>query len=310
MNKQGVLFWIRSSIAFGLLLGSVAARAQTPAAPFTPSAQLSWEAFTEPIAIIETATPEPGRVAKVHVKRGSRVAKGDLLVELDSSLLEAQRRIAAQKAESTYQAESAQVRFQKLHERAETLLALSRDGGGTTRNEVRDAEAEARIAELAVVATAEEQLQMQLQLAEIDVRLEQRRIRSWIDGVVLELHRDPGEYVSSAEPLVVTVVDLSRLRATFYLPTAQTSRLSENTAVTLQFVATGQKVVGTVEYLAQVTLADSGRVRLDILIDNPTGELRSGVRCSLLLNEPTGLSLDRVSTSPANGQYRLMGRAQ
>jgi multidrug resistance efflux pump len=99
----------------------------------------SWEAFTEPYQLIEVAAPEAGRVAKVHVKRGSRVHAGDVLVELDNSVLQVKRKMAQKRIENRARLEAARVEFEKQQRRYDTLLALSREGAGTP-DELREAE--------------------------------------------------------------------------------------------------------------------------------------------------------------------------
>ncbi len=272
-SKKGILN------AWGLLLAS----GLIPEAAF---AQSSYEAFAQPVQVLDMAAAEPGRVSKVLVKRGDRVQPGDLLAELDTSVLQAHRRIAEQKTRSTAKLESTKVAYNKLQQRAATISGLRRDGGGATADEVLDAETEARIAQLAVQSAEEDLVLAGLELQEIDARIEQRRLRAEVQGIVVEIHRDPGEYVTGSEPLLVTVVDLSQLRATFYLPTDQTDTLADREVVAVEFFSTGQTVHGKVEYVGPITLADSGRVRVDVLIDNEEGKLRSGLRCVMDLSGP------------------------
>ena len=47
-------------------------------------------------------------------------------------------------------------------------------------------------------------------LDQIDAELQQKVIRSTIDGVVIEVHRRPGEYLSSSESKLATVVQLDK----------------------------------------------------------------------------------------------------
>ena len=244
----------------------------------------SWEAFTEPYQSIEVAAPEAGRVAKVHVKRGSRVHAGDVLVELDNSVLQVKRKMAQKRIENRARLEAARVEFEKQQRRYDTLLALSREGAGTP-DELREAEADARIAELHMASVEEELEEYALQLEEIQALIDQRRIQSEIDGVVTDVHREPGEFVSSVNPEVATVVDLSRLRISFFMPTSKVADLEQDAEVNVRFVGPNRELaIGKVEYIGDIIQADSGRVRVDVLIDNPNGEYRSGLRCALELN--------------------------
>ncbi len=240
----------------------------------------SLEAFTEPYRSIVVASPEPGRIAKLHVHRGSIVKAGDLLVELDTTVLAASRRIAEQRATTRAKVEAARVESEKKKRRYETLAALSNDGVGTPE-ELAEAEANARIAELGVTSAEEELQQYALELEEIITRIEQRRIRAEFDGIVTEIYRETSEFVSSVEPELVTLVDLSQLRAAFYLPTEDALKLSHGTTVGVKLIPADTTMRGTIEYIAPTTQAESGRVRVDVLIDNSSGAYRSGLRCTL-----------------------------
>ncbi|MCA8998642.1 MAG: efflux RND transporter periplasmic adaptor subunit [Planctomycetaceae bacterium] len=250
---------------------------------------LRYEAFTEPYRTIDVAAAEPGRIAQVHIRRGSRVREGDLLVELDSSVLEASQKAAARRVANTARLEALKVDHQLKQRRYETLLALSREGAGTAE-ELLTSESEARIAELQIEAAREELEQAQLELAEIEARIEQRRIRAYFDGIVTEVRKDPGEFVSAVEPEVATIVDLSRLRITFYLPTSRVEPLEEGQGCKLTLVDGSRGFAGTVEYVGPLTQADSGRVRVDIVIENGNQDLRSGMRCLLIDDRPHQLT--------------------
>ena len=264
------------------------------------SQSTTWEAFTEPYQQVEIAAPEPGRIAYVHVQRGANVKVGELLVELDTNILEAQKQVAAYRAKSRSKVDSAIVEYEKYQRRYETLRTLNEQGAGTP-DELQEAESDANVARLGV-ETAEEELKLyELQVNEIEARIEQRRIRSQFAGVVTEVHRKPGEYVSAVEPRVVTVVDLSKLRATFFLPTQQVIKLHKGLIVQVRFLEGKNSIAeAEIEHISSVTRADSGRVRVDVLIDNLNHQFRSGVRCSLV----SGKEPVRATSTPSVGPLR------
>lgn len=264
----------------GLVFLTVLLVATAVGADDRPLAVRAMEAFTEPFKVIELAAPESGRVASVHTQRGSHVKAGQLLVELDSQVQQAALKVAEQKASSTSRVEALQVEYNRKQRRYETLKELSRDGGGTAE-ELLDAEAETQIAKLNVKAAEDEIEQYKLEQKELEAQIEQRRVYSKIDGIVTEVPREVGEYVSSAEPHVITVVDLSRLRVTFFIPTEKAVTLTSGEHVAINLLGQSRIVDAEIEYVGPITQADSGRVRLDVVIDNARGELRSGQRCSM-----------------------------
>lgn len=236
-----------------------------------------FEGFAEPVRIIESAAAAEGRIAEVAVKRGDRVQRGDLLVMLDTSILEASLNIAKARAENTAKTEATQVEYELKQQRFDQLANLVKAGAGSPE-EVKRARAEAQVAHLNVVAAQQEQQLAALQLAEIEARLEQRCVRSPVDGIVTEVLKEIGEHVSTSNPHVATVVELDQLRLTFYLPTQLAMQIAPGQSLNITFPELSQQDVGKVEYVSQVTQADSGRVRVDVLLDNSKDQSRSGIR--------------------------------
>ena len=238
------------------------------------------EAFTEPIETVQLSCADTGIVGSVMVKRGMRVKKGDLLFELNMSVLAASKRIAAAKANGTAKLKAAQVEFDRKSKRHEKLVALLNDNAGSP-DEVAIAQADMEVARENISGIHEELEQNQLELQRIDSQMELRRIRTPISGDIVEIRRKPGEFLSHNDPHVITVVKLDTLRAIFHLPTSRASQFKKGDRTKVLLIETNQITEATIEYVAPITSADSGRVRIDALIDNSNGQFRSGVRCRL-----------------------------
>lgn len=242
----------------------------------------SLESFVEPYRKLDLAAAEPGRIAAIHVKRGAAVKAGELLVELDANLLQASRRVAEQRAQSTAKREALVIEAARKTRRLEALKSLRRGGVGTPE-ELSEAESEAKVAELRVQEAEEELERARLAIEELDAQIEQRRIRAKIDGVVAEIHREEGEFVSVADPKLVTLVDLRRLRVTCFVDTNVALELREGQAASIELIDSGVRVTGVMEYVAPLTQADSGRVRVDVVLENEGRRIRSGVRCRMVV---------------------------
>lgn len=243
------------------------------------------EAFTEPYQTIQIASAEPGIIANIKVQLGDMVDTGDLLFEMDMSVLEASRRLAQAKANSQARLKAAEVEHESKLKRYQQLVDLVKENAGSPE-EVERAKTQSEIARQGVAAIAEEKAQFALETKRIESQIEQRRIRSPIAGVVIEIHKKPGEYVSSNAPQLATVVQLQTLRAVFHLPTRTAVKLQRGDVVQIQLTETEQSAAAIVEYVAPITKADSGRVRVDVRIDNQLGQYRSGVRCRMLETIP------------------------
>ena len=249
------------------------------------------EAFTEPIEKIKVAAAEMGIVSAIHVELGDRVDPGQLMIEMDMSVLEASRRVVASKANSTARMKAAEVEYTIKRIRYEKLVLLVKDGAGSPE-EVERARADAEVALRNVEAILEENNQFQLEVKQYEAQIERRRIRSPIKGQVVEITKRLGEHVSTNDPHLVTVVQLDTLRAIFHVPTLRAQQLHKNDFVEVVLTETNQHAVGSIEYVAPITQGDSGRVRVDVLINNRDGEFRSGVRCRLIGKIEQQTSLD------------------
>ena len=252
------------------------------------------EAFTEPIDEIKVAAAETGIVTNVHVKRGDTVVPGDLLIELDMSVLEAARRIAEAKANNIAKRKAAEIEYEIKQARHEKLVRLRKEGAGSPE-EVKRAKADTEVARQNISALVEEAQLYQLEVKQHEAQMERRRIRSPIHGQVVDIKKRVGEHVSGNDPHMLTVVQLNRLRVTFYVTTAKAMNLKAGDFIKVLLPETRQSAHAQIEFIAPITHADSGRVRMDVLIDNAKGQYRSGVRCRLVESA-------RAAFSPSSNQ--------
>jgi multidrug efflux pump subunit AcrA (membrane-fusion protein) len=107
-------------------------------------------------------------------------------------------------------------------------------------------------------------------------------MRSPFSGVVTRVYHEEKECVGNTAP-VLTIMQLDKLRVTFTVPTAQVARLKVGQSVPLTFPNSGQKAAGKIEFISPVSEAESDTVRVKVLIENPQGKYRCGVRCALNL---------------------------
>ena len=237
-------------------------------------------AFTEPFQEIEVAASDSAAIQNVHVKLGDKVRKNDLLVTLDISVLNASRNMVKAKSEATATVRSLQIEHQLKKTRYEKLRELVKNGAGSPE-EVSRAKADEQIA-LEKVNVAREEVRInELELKRIDAEIERRRVRTPINGVVMHLERKIGESVSPNNPLLAIIFQLDKIRTTFYVATADATKLQLNQELPIYLVDQKISEIGIVEYVSPDTKADSGRVRVDIIIDNKKGTVRSGLSARL-----------------------------
>lgn len=269
---------------FGLILVAMTSVALAQLRKPTKMPRLSQsreiEGLTEPFKQIDLAPAESGLIAAIEVEEGETVRRGQLLARLDDLVLHTSLRIAKVQMESVGALRTAEAESRMRTNRHEKLAALQKEGHATAE-EVLLAQAEMEAAQ-ARVLTARETLEVRkLEHARIAAQIERRLIRSPIDGIVTRVFRDPSEFVSYTDPVVMTVVQLDPLIAVFTGTTEQVRDIRVGQKLTVRLASTAEPAQGEVVYVAPVLDAQSGAVRFKVRIDNKDGRFRSGDKCTL-----------------------------
>ncbi|MCA9126401.1 MAG: efflux RND transporter periplasmic adaptor subunit [Planctomycetales bacterium] len=237
----------------------------------------------QPWKASDVACLETGLLEELLVKRGERVSQGQPLATLESSIVKIQRDIAAAQAAARGRLDAAEAEV-ALGERKVAAFREARREQYGSQLELERAEADLRISKARLLAETEEHDLLLLQLARLDRQLEMRTVRAPFDGVVVEILKDVGEAVAALSSEVIRIVDVSRLRASFYLQPAELEGMTPGSAVTVRLGKHG-KSTAIVESIAPVADPESGLIEVSVLIDNPGGEVL-GSRCTLHIDEP------------------------
>lgn len=248
--------------------------------PRDARAQLPVESFTEPYRRVDLAPAEPGTVATIQVREGDSVKKGQVLATLEHDLLLVARETALANIASDGRLNAVRAELKLRQDRRNRLESLHQRGYATAE-EVATAQADLDVALANVQIAAEQQVLQSLELAKVDTMIERRKLRSPIDGYIVRVYREEGEYVSTSSPNVATIAQLDKLRATFSVSTSETRPMSVGQVVLIEFPDTQQKAKAVVESISPITDPESGTVRVRVVIDNPTSVYRCGRKCFL-----------------------------
>ena len=132
----------------------------------------------------------------------------------------------------------------------------------------------------AEMRAAEDELKLALlEVKRIRAQIDDRIIKSPIDGFVTEIHKQPGENVSQNEPQYATIVRVDQLKVRFYLDAATLKNSKVGDVVTLGIGESNKQVSGTVSFVSPVIDPDSGLGRLDAVIENSDLSIQSGIAC-------------------------------
>ena len=105
------------------------------------------------------------------------------------------------------------------------------------------------------------------------------------DGVVAEVHREVGESLPLADPRIVTLVQLDKLRTRFSASPEVAASLKPDQKVQVTLTQSDKKIDAVVERISPVIDAKSGTLEVHVVINNEKQKLRSGTRCLLEVEE-------------------------
>ena len=236
------------------------------------------QSFTEPYRTINLAAAESGIVIGLNVEEGDSVEKDQPLADLNQAVLKAGVEIARSHRDAVSGLNSAESELKLRSERLRKLQEL-RQNENSSEEEVNRALLEFEVAEARVLQVQEQLEIKRLEYERIRLQLALRTLTSPIDGVVTELYRDIGEFVSPADPVVLTIVQLNPLRATFSVPIADVKSLRKGQTVPVKVDGVAKPVNAQVELVSPVINAESQTVRVKVELPNPGNKIRSGAKC-------------------------------
>ncbi len=264
----------------------------------SPSITHAYEGLTEPFRQIDLAAAETGLMQEVAIEEGQAVRKGQILARLDDLVLQASLAVAAAQKEAIGQIRIAEAEFKLRSTRYRKLMELQQRGHATGE-EVTVAESEKEVAAAKLLQAKEALKVRQLEYNRTLAQIERRLIRSPVDGVVTNVFKEPYEFVSYAEPVVMTVVQLNPIVAVFTFNPNDAKALKLGQQFSVKLDSSKRPARGVVSYISPVLDAESGTVKVKVKIDNPSGKYRSGDKCTL--GEPDRTQL---GTKPKIPTYR------
>lgn len=247
IKKEEILLKYKSlALAAGLLLA--------PSLVFAQQDLPSLGCIIEPSIRIDVSSPVEGVLDKLRPKLGDKVKKGELLFSLKSGVEITSVELAKVRADFALRHYH---RNEDLYK--EDLISVHERDGFYTDYQVAQKELNQARAVLAL-----------------------RRVKSSIDGVVIDRFVEPGEFVTTAP--VMALAELNTLKVEVVMPASSLGSVASG--VVLQ-VYPAAPVGG--QYPAKVFLVDpiidaaSGTYRIRASIDNRQAKLPAGIECKVSL---------------------------
>lgn len=226
---------------------------------------------------IDIASRLTGFIRAVDVAEGTRVKKGQRLLSIDpteinAQLMEAEARVT-QAGARYHEAQSDQQRFKTLYD--QRLIAV---------NQYRKAELDLQLA-------AEELRAAEAQQSRIRAQLEYAEIRSPVSGVVIARHKQTGDIATPGLPLL-TIENVDTLVVKTFIKEHHIQHVTIGTRADIYIDATDLTTHGIVTKIVPAAEPGTYSYQVELTPDDAHG-LRSGMfaRVSFTLGHRNGLAL-------------------
>jgi RND family efflux transporter MFP subunit len=239
----------------------------------------SFDCVIDPSEVVKLGSPITGVLAEVLVNRGDIVSKGQPVAVIESSIEASTVKLNRLRAESTARIEAQRERLKLARSRVERTGQPR--GLVVTQDKFEELQAEAGVAGQELVREQQERQLAQLELERSQATLDQRTIRSTIDGIVNEKKLSAGEFVNQ-EGYIVTLSRLNPLHVEVYLPVI----FFRQVRVGMEGTVHPAPPIGNT-YPAAVSVVDrvfdpaSGTFGVRLTLPNPGNVLPGGQRCKV-----------------------------
>ena len=236
------------------------------------------ESFTEPYRRVAVPAPEIGTLSELLVVEGDAVEQDQLLARMDDTVLIASLEVARAAKDATGSLRAAEATVKARQKQLDSYTAL-RERGNATQREMDRAEND-HIQSLAQLQSVREELEVRrLEFERTQAQLRHRKITSPINGFVVAIDKEAGEFVSPTDPIVMHVVQLDTLKSVFSVPLRAIKGLQVGQQVTVGVGTDKLKCQGVIEFVSPTADAQSGSVRVKIRIPNSNRKIQSGAVC-------------------------------
>ena len=208
---------------------------------------------TESSRHVELRAQTPGRIVEIGAEEGARVAKGRLIVRIDSEDRQARLKEAQARVERFEIEFEAGTKLRAKNFRAKTAVAETR-------------------AQLEAARAA---------LEAIRIDIDHTRVVAPFAAILAERPTEVGDFVQVGEP-VGTLVDLDPILVVGELSEQQVGHV-ETGAIARATLIDGLEVEGIVRYVAPMSREATRTFRIELEIDNPDSSIVEGLTASLML---------------------------
>ena len=246
----------------------------------TPASAEWFDCVIEPALVVRVGAQVSGLLEDVFVRRGDVVTKGQEIARLGSEVEAATVALLTEQATSTSEIEAQKARAKLAVNRASRTRKLVKRSAAS-KDQLEEAVSEMEVVKREI-AIAEMRLRIAgLELSRAQKVLELKKIRSPIDGVVVERSLFKGEFLDQNGE-VATIAQLDPLHVEAFLPVRYFGKVEMGMTAHVKPNAPVEGVyAGIVLAIDQVFDAASSTFGVRVELQNPEQKLPAGHRCQV-----------------------------
>lgn len=264
--------------------------------------------------LIDVIAMAPGKVESVSKVKQGTVKRGEVLVEMDQTEADLQKQKSLQtlkmleaqlrktKSEASVGEKELKVSLKRLEQQREELTKQYKQSNQNPTEDSKQTdqllmELEAAQIDIQIVkeklATLQNEedikvMTAQVDLAELSVEeaelaLLYLKIKAPVDGVVTAMTLRPGMAVDRGS-LIAQIHQLGKMKIITKLSVVDIGLIEGKTSLSYNKLGEEGNKTAEIIYVSQVPDAESNTYTVELQVDNKNGELKPGMRVSLLLN--------------------------
>lgn len=237
------------------------------------------DCLIEPSQVVRVNSGVEGVIQAIYVERGDDVRRGQVVAQLRDDVDRAAAAAAQARASNVHTVQAAESRagyLESVRQRNEQISQF------LSRDQVEEAQANARTAREERQAAAEDQRVARLEYTQSQRMMAEKTVRSPVSGVVVERAMSPGEYRGPDASHILTIAQVDPLNVEVFAPIAQLDAVKLGDEITIiPEEPVGGKYVARVKVVDRVFDAASGTFGMRLELPNPGNRLPAGLRCRI-----------------------------
>lgn len=245
------------------------------------------DCIINPYKTVNLSSAVPGVIEKLHVDRSDLVQKGQVIAELNTQVEKASVKLAEARAAIKSEVMVGQLNLKYDRLRKKRLDSLF--GKNLVSSENKDeADRDAQLAALRLKQAKELSTIRKLELVKTREELQQKIVRSPIEGFVIDTFKSPGEYVE--EQTIVRIAQLDPLTIEAIVPMSLFGKVKVGMwAEVFPEILAGDSRNAQVIVVDPMGDAASGTFGVRLTLPNTAYQIPAGMKCDLkfLADSPT-----------------------